>query len=74
VGCTQETGPQRFAARIVQAIRQSKQVAPIISQHAASTMLSEVYVAGDFKKPLVFFQLDPADFPDDLLYIWFHGF
>ena len=37
-------------------------------------MLSEVYVAGDFKKPLVFFQLDPADFPDDLLYIWFHGF
>ena len=67
---SQETGPQRFAARIVQAIRQSKQVALMCSQHAFASdqVIREVYVAGDFKKPFIIFQLDPADFPDDLLY------
>jgi len=67
---SQETGPQRFAARIVQAIRQSKQVALMCSQHAFASdhVIREVYVAGDFKKPFIIFQLDPAEFPDDLLY------
>ena len=67
---SQETGPQRFAARIVQAIRQSKQVALMCSQHAFASdhVIREVYVAGDFKKPFIIFQLDPAEFPDELLY------
>jgi hypothetical protein len=67
---SRETGPQRFAARIVQAIRQSKQVALMCSQHAFASdhVIREVYVAGDFKKPFIIFQLDPAEFPDDLLY------
>ena len=29
----------------------------------------EVYVAGDCKKPFIVFQLDPAEFPDELRYL-----
>ena len=30
--------------------------------------MREVYVAGDYKKPFIVFQLDQAEFPDEVLY------
>ena len=35
---------------------------------ASEQVIREVYVAGDFKKPFIAFELDTADFPDDVLY------
>ena len=31
-------------------------------------VIREVYVAGDFKKPFIAFQLDATEFPDEVLY------
>ena len=64
------TGSQRYAAPIVRAIRTSKLVALMCSQNAFASdhVIREVYVAGDYKKPFIAFQLDPTEFPDEVLY------
>jgi hypothetical protein len=64
------SGSQRYAAQIVRAIRTSKMVALMCSQHAFASdhVIREVYVAGDFKKPFLAFMLDVTEFPDELLY------
>jgi hypothetical protein len=36
---------------------------------ASDHVIREVYVAGDFKKPFIAFQLDATEFPDEVLYI-----
>jgi hypothetical protein len=66
----QSTGSQRYAAPIVRAIRTSKIVALMCSQNffASDHVIREVYVAGDYKKPFIAFQLDPTEFPDEVLY------
>jgi len=66
----QSTGSQRYAAPIVRAIRSSKLVALMCSQNAFASdhVIREVYVAGDYKKPFIAFQLDPTEFPDEVLY------
>ncbi len=63
-------GSARYAGQIVGAIRTSQLVALMGSKSAFASdhVIREVYVAGDFKKPFVAFQLDPTDFPDDILY------
>ncbi len=38
------------------------------SAFASDHVIREIYVAGDFKKPFIAFQLDPTDIPDDVLY------
>ena len=35
---------------------------------ASDHVVREVYVAGDFRKPFLAFQLDQTQFPDDLIY------
>jgi hypothetical protein len=66
----QSTGSQRYAASIVRAIRTSRLVALMCSQNAFKSdhVIREVYVAGDYKKPFILFQLDPTEFPDEVLY------
>jgi hypothetical protein len=66
----QSPGSQRYAAPIVRAIRTSRLVALMCSRNAFASdhVIREVYVAGDFKKPFIAFQLDPTDFPDEVLY------
>lgn len=66
----QSTGSQRYAAPIVRAIRTSRLVALMCSRDAFASdhVIREVYVAGDYKKPFIAFQLDSAEFPDELLY------
>jgi hypothetical protein len=63
-------GAQRFAGPIVDAIRSSKLVALMCSRNAFASdhVIREIYVAGDFKKPFIAFQLDLTNFPDDVLY------
>jgi hypothetical protein len=63
-------GSQRYAGQIVGAIRMSKLVALMCSKSAFASdhVIREVYVAGDLKKPFVALQLDPTEFPDDILY------
>jgi TIR domain len=64
------TGPQRYASQIVTAIRASRLVALMCSQHAFASdhVIREIYVAGDCKKPFIAFRLDPTEFPDEVLY------
>lgn len=64
------TGSQRYAAPIVSAIRSSRLVALMCSRSAFASdhVIREVYIAGDHKKPFIAFQLDPTEFPDELLY------
>jgi hypothetical protein len=66
----EEQSAQRYAASIVAAIRNARLVALMCSQHsvASDQVVREVYVAGDYKKPFVIFQLDSSDFPDEFLY------
>jgi hypothetical protein len=67
----QSTGAQqRYASLIVQAIRGSKLIALMSSRSAfpSDHVVREVYVAGDFKKPFIVFQLDETEFPDEVLY------
>jgi hypothetical protein len=63
-------GPRRYAGSIVHAIRTSKLVAVMASQNAFASdhVVREIYVAGDFKKPFIVFQLDSAQIPDEILY------
>ena len=62
--------PQRYAAPIVAAIRDSRFVALMCSQSAFTSdhVIREVYVAGDFKKSFIVFQLDSTKFPDEIHY------
>jgi hypothetical protein len=64
------TGSQRYAGPIVTAIRQSRLVALMCSQNAFASdhVIREVYLAGDYKKPFIVFQLDSTEFPDELRY------
>ena len=64
------SGTHRYAEAIVHAIRTSKLVALMCSRNAFASdqVIREIYVAGDFKKPFIAFQLDLADFPDEVLY------
>jgi len=66
----QSTGSQRYAAPIVRAIRTSRLVALMCSQNAfmSDHVIREVYVAGDYKKPFITFELDSTEFPDEILY------
>jgi hypothetical protein len=45
-------------------------VALMCSQNAFTSdhVIREVYVAGDYKKPFIAFQLDRAEFPDEVQY------
>jgi hypothetical protein len=63
-------GLQRYAGPIVRAIRASKLVALMCSQNAFASdhVIREVYLAGDWKKPFIVFQLDQTEFPDDIIY------
>jgi hypothetical protein len=63
-------GMQRYAAPIVAAIRSSRLVALMCSQNAFASdhVVREVYVAGDFRKPFIAFELDSSEIPDELLY------
>jgi TIR domain len=64
------TGPHRYAADIVRAIKDSRLIALMCSQNSFSSdhVIREVYVAGDAKKPFIVLQLDKAEFPDEILY------
>jgi TIR domain len=66
----EETSSQRYAATIVGAIRKARLVALMCSRHSLTSdqVVREVYVAGDYKKPFVIFQLDSAQFPDEFVY------
>ena len=66
----QSAGSQRYAAPIVRAIRTSRLVALMCSQDAFASdhVIREVYVAGDYKKPFIAFQLDSTEFPDEIFY------
>ena len=63
-------GTPRYAAPIVAAIKSSRLVALMCSENAFASdhVIREVYVAGDFRKPFIAFQLNQAEFPDELLY------
>ncbi|MGZ9083636.1 MAG: toll/interleukin-1 receptor domain-containing protein [Rhodoplanes sp.] len=63
-------GIQRYAAPIVGAIKSSQVVALMCSRNAFQSdhVIREIYVAGDHKKPFLLFQLDPCEFPGEVLY------
>jgi hypothetical protein len=63
-------GTQRYAAPIVRAIKSARVVALMCSRNAFASdhVVREIYVAGDFRKPFLAFQLDGTQFPDDLIY------
>jgi hypothetical protein len=63
-------GSQRFAGPIVQAIRKSRLVALMCSQHAytSDNVIREINVAGECKKPFILFELDLTELPDGVLY------
>jgi hypothetical protein len=64
------SGALRYAAPIVAAIRSSRLVALMCSHNAFASdhVIRKVYVAGDFKKPFIAFELDDSEIPDELLY------
>jgi hypothetical protein len=66
----QSAGSQRYAAQIVHAIRTSRLVALMCSKNAFASdhVIREIYVAGDYKKPFIAFQLDSSVLPDEILY------
>jgi hypothetical protein len=66
----ESTGSQRYAGKIVEAIKASRFVALMGSQSAFASdhVMREVYIAGDLKKPFIVFLLDPAELPNDILY------
>ena len=63
-------GGQRYAASIVRAIKGAQIIALMSSRNAFASdhVIREVYVAGDYKKPFIVFQLDQTEFPDEVLY------
>lgn len=60
----------RYAAPTVRAIKSSQLVALMCSRNAFKSdyVIREIYIAGDCKKPFLVFQLDHAEFPDEVLY------
>jgi TIR domain len=66
----ESTGLQRYAAAIGEAIRTSKLVALMCSRNALASdhVVREIYLAGDYKKPFIVFQLDPTELPDEVRY------
>lgn len=66
----QSIGAQRYAGSIVMAIRTSRIIALMCSRNAFASdhVIREIYVAGDYKKPFIAFQLDATEFPDEVLY------
>jgi hypothetical protein len=74
----QSTGSTRYAAPIVHAIRGSKLVALMCSHNAFASdhVIREIYLAGDYKKPFIVFQLDSTAIPDEVHYLCqvFHEF
>jgi hypothetical protein len=66
----QSTGSQRYAGKIVEAIKKSRFVALMCSQNAFASddVIREVYVAGGLKKPFIVFLLEPAELPNEILY------
>jgi hypothetical protein len=66
----QSTGSQRYAGKIVEAIKKSRFVALMCSQNAFASdhVVREVYIAGDLKKPFIVFLLEPAELPNEILY------
>jgi hypothetical protein len=66
----QSISAQRYAASIVAAIRDSRVIALMCSRNAFASdhVIREVYVAGDYKKPFIVFQLDSTGLPDEILY------
>jgi hypothetical protein len=64
------TGSQRYAAPIVRAIKSSRIVALMCSRNSFTSdhVIREVYVAGDYKKSFIAFQLDHSEFPDEVQY------
>ena len=63
-------GTQRYAAPIVSGIRASEVVAVMCSENSFNSdhVIREIYIAGDYRKPFVAFQLDATDFPDEVIY------
>jgi len=63
-------GMPRYAAQIVAAIKSCRRVAVMCSRNSFESdhVIREIYVAGDFKKPFVAFELDGSPIPDELLY------
>jgi hypothetical protein len=66
----QSTGHQRYATAIVGALRMSRLVALMCSQNAFTSdhVIREIYLAGEFKKPFIVFNLDRAALPDEIRY------
>ena len=66
----QSTGSQRYAGKIVEAIKRSRFIALMCSQNAFASdhVIREVYIAGDLKKPFIVFLLEPGDLSNDILY------
>ena len=66
----QSTGSERYAGKIVEAIKKSRFIALMCSQNAFASdhVIREVYIAGDLKKPFIVFLLEPGDLPNDILY------
>jgi hypothetical protein len=63
-------GSGRYAAPIVAAIKSSRVIALMCSRNSFESdhVIREIYVAGDFKKPFIAFELDPTEMPDELRY------
>jgi hypothetical protein len=64
------SGLSRYAANIVPAIKTSRLVAVMCSQSAFASdhVIREIYLAGDYKKPFIAFELDSTEFPDEIRY------
>ena len=64
----QGVGSGRYAAHIVRAIRESRLIALMCSSAAFTSdhVIREIYVAGDYKKPFLALQIEPAEFPDEV--------
>ena len=56
--------------QLCRAIKGAQIIALMSSRNAFASdhVMREVYVAGDYKKPFIVFQLDQAEFPDEVLY------
>jgi TIR domain len=67
---SQQGGRHRYARAIVTAIKSSRHVAVMCSRSSFESdhVVREIYVAGDFKKPFIAFELDESAIPDELLY------
>jgi hypothetical protein len=67
---TRSASESRYAGPIVRALRSCRTVALICSKNSFGSdhVMRELYLAGDFRKPMVAVQIDATDFPDDFAY------